>query len=29
MGEFDNSGAIMLVDDNLMCSFKIIKGGRK
>jgi len=29
MGEFDNSGAIMLVDDNLMCSFKIIKGSRK
>ena len=23
-GEFDNNGAIMLVDENLMCSFKII-----
>ena len=25
MGQFDNSGAIMLVDENLMCSFKIFK----
>jgi serine/threonine-protein phosphatase PP1 catalytic subunit len=24
-GEFDNSGAMMSVDDNLMCSFKILK----
>jgi serine/threonine-protein phosphatase PP1 catalytic subunit len=29
MREFDNSGAIRLVDDNLTCSVKIIKGGRK
>ena len=25
-GEFDNSAAIMMVDENLMCSFKIYKG---
>ncbi len=25
MGQFDNAGAIMLVDENLMCSFKIFK----
>lgn len=25
-GEFDNSGAIMEVDEELMCSFKVIKG---
>ena len=25
MGQFENSGAIMLVDENLMCSFKIFK----
>ena len=25
-GEFDNNGAIMDVDENLMCSFKVIKG---
>lgn len=24
-GEFDNAGAMMVVDENLMCSFKIIK----
>ena len=24
-GEFDNSAAIMCVDENLMCSFKIFK----
>jgi serine/threonine-protein phosphatase PP1 catalytic subunit len=24
-GEFDNSGAIMSVDESLMCSFQIIK----
>ena len=23
--EFDNAGAMMVVDENLMCSFKIIK----
>ena len=28
-GEFDNNGAIMDVDENLMCSFKVIKGGDK
>ena len=28
-GEFDNNGAIMLVDENLMCSFKIIKAKGK
>lgn len=26
-GEFDNNGAMMLVDEELMCSFKIIQGG--
>jgi serine/threonine-protein phosphatase PP1 catalytic subunit len=25
MGQFDNAGAIMLVDENLMCSFKIFR----
>ena len=24
-GEFDNAGAMMVVDESLMCSFKIIK----
>ena len=24
-GEFDNSGAMMSIDDNLMCSFQILK----
>ena len=24
-GEFDNAGAMMVIDENLMCSFKIIK----
>ena len=24
-GEFDNAGAMMIIDENLMCSFKIIK----
>ena len=24
-GEFDNSGALMAVDDSLMCSFSILK----
>ena len=28
-GEFDNSGAVMDVDEELMCSFKIIKGDQK
>ena len=28
-GEFDNNGAIMLVDENLRCSFKIIKAKGK
>ena len=28
-GEFDNSGAIMDVDEELMCSFKVIKGEPK
>jgi len=27
--EFDNSGAMMSVDENLMCSFKIMKPGNK
>jgi len=28
-GEFDNSGAIMSVDETLMCSFQILKGASK
>jgi serine/threonine-protein phosphatase PP1 catalytic subunit len=24
-GEFDNAGAMMSIDENLMCSFKILK----
>lgn len=28
-GEFDNAGAMMVVDENLMCSFKIIKNKTK
>lgn len=24
-GEFDNAGALMSVDENLMCSFKVLK----
>ena len=24
-GEFDNAGAMMVIDDNLMCNFKILK----
>ena len=28
-GEFDNSGAIMTVDENLMCSFQILKPSEK
>ena len=29
MGEFDNSAAIMNIDENLMCSFKIFKSEDK
>jgi len=25
MGEFDNAGAMMVIDDMLMCSFKVLK----
>lgn len=28
-GEYDNSGAIMSVDDSLMCSFQILKAQAK
>ena len=28
-GEFDNNGAIMDVDEDLMCSFKVIKSDNK
>ncbi len=28
-GEFDNAGAMMSVDDNLMCSFQILKPANK
>ena len=28
-GEFDNSGAMMSVDDTLMCSFQILKPAEK
>ncbi len=28
-GEFDNSGAMMSVDETLMCSFQILKGSDK
>ena len=28
-GEFDNAGAIMSVDDTLMCSFQILKPAEK
>ncbi len=28
-GEFDNCGAMMSVDDNLMCSFQILKPANK
>ena len=28
-GEFDNSGALMSVDDTLMCSFSILKNTEK
>lgn len=26
-GEFDNAGAVMVVDESLMCSFNILKPG--
>jgi len=25
-GEFDNSAALLIIDENLLCSFKILKG---
>ena len=25
MGEFDNSGGIMIVNEDLMCSFRVLK----
>jgi serine/threonine-protein phosphatase PP1 catalytic subunit len=28
-GEFDNSGALMSVDESLMCSFQILKSNKK
>ncbi len=28
-GEFDNAGAMMSVDDTLMCSFQILKPAEK
>eukprot|EP00917_Polyrhabdina_sp_WS-2016_P018986 GHVP01040784.1.p1 GENE.GHVP01040784.1~~GHVP01040784.1.p1 ORF type:complete len:327 (+),score=50.50 GHVP01040784.1:129-1109(+) len=28
-GEFDNAAAIMIVDENLVCSFKLLKGSKK
>ncbi len=28
-GEFDNAGAMMSVDENLMCSFQILKPANK
>jgi serine/threonine-protein phosphatase PP1 catalytic subunit len=28
-GEFDNAGAVMAVDDSLMCSFRILKPAEK
>jgi serine/threonine-protein phosphatase PP1 catalytic subunit len=28
-GEFDNAGAMMSIDENLMCSFKILKPNSK
>jgi len=28
-GEFDNAGGVMLVDESLMCSFKILKPSTK
>ena len=28
-GEFENSGAVMSVDESLMCSFQILKSSKK
>jgi serine/threonine-protein phosphatase PP1 catalytic subunit len=28
-GEFDNAGAVMMIDDSLMCSFKVLKPVKK
>ena len=28
-GEFDNAGAVMSVDENLLCSFQILQGGEQ
>lgn len=28
-GEFDNAGAMMIVDENLTCSFQILKPAEK
>jgi len=28
-GEFDNAGALMTINDNLMCSFQILKPANK
>lgn len=28
-GEFDNAGAMMSIDDTLMCSFKVLKPVKK
>jgi serine/threonine-protein phosphatase PP1 catalytic subunit len=28
-GEFDNAGAMMTIDDSLMCSFKVLKPVKK
>ena len=28
-GEFDNAGAVMAVDESLMCSFRILKPAEK
>ena len=28
-GEFENSGAMMSVDESLMCSFQILKASKK
>jgi serine/threonine-protein phosphatase PP1 catalytic subunit len=28
-GEFDNAGAVMTIDESLMCSFRILKPAEK
>lgn len=28
-GDFDNAGAMMSIDENLLCSFKILKPNKK